>query len=58
MTKEEIEDRMECCPWREKPRGYTHICTRYFGTEVICNGACSWVVDYPRLKEIENGKER
>ena len=53
MTKEEIEDRMEICPWRERPQGGTYVCTRHMGTIVLCDGRCSWVVDYPRLKEIE-----
>ena len=53
MTQEEINDRMEACPWRERPRGYEYVCTRYFGTYVPCDGCCGWVVEYPRLKELE-----
>lgn len=53
MTQEEIQDRMESCPWRERPTGEPYVCTRYVDTTVLCNGACSWVVDYPRLNEIK-----
>jgi hypothetical protein len=43
MTKQEIQDRIEVFPWRERQIGTPYICTRYFGTTVLCNGACSWV---------------
>lgn len=56
MTREEIEDRMEACPWRERPRGNPYVCTRYFGTFVLCDGACSWVADYPKLKNLKAKK--
>ena len=58
MTREEIENRIETCPWREKERGGYHICTRYIRTFVLCDGCCSWVVDYPKLKELETRKEK
>lgn len=57
MTQEEIEDRMETCPWRERPRGESYVCARYMGTIVPCDGCCSWVADYPKLKELESRKE-
>lgn len=53
MTQEEIIDRIGVCPWRERRREGTYACTRYIGTIIPCNGACSWVVDYARLKEKE-----
>lgn len=56
MTQEEIQDRMEVCPWRERPRGNPYICTRYFGTFVLCDGACSWVADYLKLKKFKAQK--
>lgn len=56
MTREEIEDRMKACPWRERPRGNPYVCTRYFGTFVLCNGACSWVADYLKLKKLKAQK--
>ena len=56
MTLKEIEERMEACPWRERPQGSPHVCTRYMGTIVFCDGRCSWVVDYPKLKELESKK--
>ena len=54
MTEEEIIDRIEVCPWRERPLGYPFACTRYVGTYVPCDGCCGWVADYSRLKELEN----
>ena len=57
MTREEIEDRMEACPWRERPRGEGYVCTRYMGTTVLCDGRCSWVADYSKMKELELKKE-
>lgn len=57
MTQEEIIDRMGVCPWRERRQEGPYVCTRYIGTIITCNGACSWVVDYSRLKELETKKE-
>lgn len=54
MTNQEIQDRMEVCPWRERTIGNPYVCTRYFGAIVICDGACSWVRDYPKLKNLNN----
>lgn len=51
MTNQEIQDRMDVCPWRERPIGNPYVCTRYCGTTVICNGTCSWVCDYTKLKK-------
>ena len=56
MTEQEIQDRIEECPWREKQTGNPYTCTRYFGTIVLCDGACSFVVDYPKLKELKAQK--
>lgn len=56
MTQQEIQDRMEVCPWRERPIGNTFVCTRYSDTIVPCDGACSWVADYPKLKELKAQK--
>lgn len=56
MTKQEIQDRIEVCPWRERPIGNPYVCTRYLGTTVLCDGACSWVADYPKLKELKAQK--
>lgn len=54
MTLKEIEERMEVCPWRERPQGDPYVCTRYMGTTVLCDGRCSWVADYPKIKELES----
>lgn len=49
---------MEVCPWRERPIGDPYyVCTRFWGdTVVLCDGACSWVADYHRLKELKKTK--
>ena len=58
MTLEEIYQRMNECPYRQVGQLLKDsYCTRYNGTVIPCNGACAWVVDYPRLKEIQNGTE-
>lgn len=46
--EEEINSRIEDCPWRDDK-----WCDRYEGCKIPCDGACSWVVDYARLKEIK-----
>ena len=56
MTQEEIIDRMGVCPWRESRREGPYVCTRYIGAIIPCNGACSLVVDYATLKELETKK--
>lgn len=51
MIQEEIKDIMESCFWCEHPPGDGAVCTRFFGTIVPCDGACSYVVDHLKLKE-------
>ena len=53
MTQEEILDRTEVCPWRERIRGGPYVCARYLYTNVPCGGSCSWVFDYLNIKELE-----
>ena len=53
MTQEEIIDIMEVCPWRERRREGPYVCTRFINSHTPCDGACSWVVDYQKLKELE-----
>ena len=48
---------MEVCPWRERQEG-PYVCTRFTGTDLPCDGACSWVVDYPKIKELETKKNK
>ena len=43
----ETEERMKECPFRQVG------CTMYEGKVLECRGACSWVVDYPKLKELK-----
>lgn len=47
------EKRKEECPFR-KANG----CERYADVISECTGNCSWVVDYPKLKEIQDKKEQ
>lgn len=62
MTKEEILDRMEVCPWRERIIGGPYVCARYLYTNVPCGGSCSWIFDYldypPKIKELETKKNK
>ena len=61
MTQEEIQeilDIMEVCPWRERRREGPYVCTRFINSHYPCDGACSWVVDYPKLKELETKKHK
>lgn len=47
---DEQKERMSECPYRQVG------CTMYEGHVLECTGACSWVVDYPRLKELKAQK--
>ena len=44
---DEQKERMNQCPFRQVG------CEMYEGHILECKGACSWVVDYPKLKEIK-----
>lgn len=57
MIPQEIRDRMEACPWRERSIGNPYVCTRFWGNTVLCDGACSWVADYNKSKELKVKKE-
>ena len=48
-----MEDRLEVCPWRERRREGPYVCTRFIGTIIPCDGACSWISDYLNLKELK-----
>ena len=49
-VKDWKKERMEECPYRQVG------CTMYEGKILECRGACSWVVDYPKLKELKTQK--
>ena len=53
MTREEILDRMEVCPWRERLKEGPSACAKYMYTNVPCGGSCLWVFDYIKIKELE-----
>ena len=44
------KERMSECPYRKVG------CTMYEDKVLECKGACSWVVDYPKLKELKAQK--
>ena len=46
----DVMQRMEGCPYRQVG------CTMYEGHILECKGACSWVVDYNKLKELKAQK--
>ena len=61
MSREEILDRMDVCPWKERLRGGPYACARYLYTPVPCGGSCSWIfdyLDYPKAKELETKKNK
>lgn len=47
---DEQQERMNECPYRQVG------CAMYEGHVLECTGACSWVVDYPKLKELKAQK--
>ena len=49
---DEQKEGMSECPYRKVG------CTMYEDTILECNGACSWVVDYLKLKELKVQKEK
>lgn len=48
----ESKQRMSECPYRQVE------CMMYKDKILECNGACSWVVDYMKLKKIKTQKEK
>ena len=46
----DVMQRMKECPYRQVG------CTMYEGKILECKGACSWVVDYQKLKELKAQK--
>lgn len=57
-TEDWREKRKEECPFRRNLDNNLYGCERYAGLISECNGICSWVVDYPKLKEIQDKKEQ
>lgn len=59
MTRDEVFDRMEVCPWGgERMRGGPYVCAKYMYTNVPCGGSCSWIFDYLNIKELEKRRIR
>ena len=46
----DVMQRMKECPYRQVG------CTMYEGKILECKGACSWVVDYQKLKDLKHRK--
>ena len=44
------QKRIKECPFRQV------ACNRHEDTPVLCDGRCSWVADYPKLKELKAQK--
>ena len=57
-TEDWREKRKKECPFRRKLDNNLYGCERYADVFCECNGNCSWVVDYPKLKEIQDRKEQ
>lgn len=55
LTPQMIEDRKMDCPFLD-----CEMCGRYEGRKLPCDGACSWVVDFATLLELDvkYGKEK
>lgn len=58
MTREEILDKMEVCPWGERIGEGPYICVKYLYTPVSCGGSCLWVFDYLNIKKLEKKKNK
>ena len=56
------EKRKKECPFRRNLDnnlyGCERCCERYEGVVCVCDGNCSWVIDYPKLKEIQDRKKQ
>jgi len=52
------EKRKEECPFRRNLDNNLYGCKRYADVISECTGACSWVVDYPKIKEIQDRQEQ
>lgn len=57
-TEDWKEKRKEECPFRQIFDNNLYGCKRYADVVFACDGNCSWVVDYPKLKEIQDRKEQ
>ena len=51
-----LEKRKQECGHRRLLTNGIYQCERYEGAFVPCDGRCSWVIDYPKLKELEERK--
>lgn len=52
-----VEKRKQECGHRRLLTNGIYQCERYEGAFVPCDGRCSWVVDYPKLKELEEREQ-
>lgn len=48
-----VEKRKQECGCRKLSSNGNYQCERYEGAFGPCDGRCSWIVDYPKLKELE-----
>lgn len=57
-TEDWKEKRKKECPFRRNLDNNLYGCERYADVVCACDGNCSWVVDYQKLKEIQDKKEQ
>ena len=52
-----VEKRKQECECRRLSANGNYQCERYEGVFGPCDGRCSWIVDYPKLKELKEMKQ-
>ena len=52
-----VEKRKQECECRRLSANGNYQCERYEGVFGPCDGRCSWIVDYPKLKELEEREQ-
>ena len=52
-----VEKRKQECGCRRLSADGSYQCERYEGSFGPCDGRCSWIVDYPKLKELEEQEQ-
>lgn len=57
-TEDWREKRKKECPFRRNLDNNLYGCKRYADVISECTGACSWVVDYPKIKEIQDRQKQ
>ena len=58
IEKDWVEKRKQECGYRRLSDNGNYQCERYEGNFGPCDGRCSWIVDYPKLKELKEMKQQ